>query len=63
MSNERVFQLSEEDYEALLLLLGYACATAHEQNNRLLARRFLRLANTINKDNPQWTPYEIAEEP
>jgi len=53
------FELSREDYQTLLLALGMAAGTASREGDDRLFRAFTRLANTVNKDNPDWTPYEV----
>jgi hypothetical protein len=53
------FELNKEDFELLLISLGVAAGVATRDGNPVLFLRFLKLANTINKDNPDWTPYEV----
>jgi hypothetical protein len=50
-------ELSESDFTTLLLCLGYATGSAIWRHEEGLARSFMELANTINRDNPNWTPY------
>jgi len=52
-------ELSAEDHEMLILVLGIALGTTH--GNRSLFLEIIRLANRINKDNPNWRPYEVPE--
>jgi hypothetical protein len=52
------FELSKGDYQLLLLALGMATGLASRENRALMNDLF-RFANTINKDNPDWTPYEV----
>jgi hypothetical protein len=54
-------ELSEADYDGLLMMLGYAIGAAM-RDDMTTAYAFLRLANRINKDNPNWTPYADPEE-
>jgi hypothetical protein len=51
------FQLSQEEFDLLLLALGIAIGTCYKDGNRALAHDILRLANAVNKDNPHWKPY------
>jgi hypothetical protein len=56
-----VLTMPVEDFEGLLLMLGYAAGAA------VLTRRgdfwnFMDLANRINDGNPHFTPYEIPAE-
>jgi hypothetical protein len=52
-------ELTQDDYDSLLVLIGYATGAAYQHGNLAMARRFLALANRINKDNPAWIPYDI----
>jgi hypothetical protein len=70
-----VIEISEEEFESLLLCLGYATGAASAKppgyddhrhrtvplHEYKLAESWLRLANSINKGNPQWTPYKIPK--
>jgi hypothetical protein len=53
------FELNDEDHDLLLLMMGYATGAAAKMRQDGLANRFLGLANTIEKDNPNYRPYEI----
>ena len=55
----KTITLTDEDFEILLLMCGYATGAAHQADDLKLGNSFLRLANEINKNNPKWTPYEI----
>jgi hypothetical protein len=57
--NEYTFTLTRDQYETLLLALGTAAGAAHSQKQNELFIAFLRLANEINKNNPNWQPYEL----
>lgn len=52
-------EFSQRDYETLLLTLGYAAGALQDRGERGLFYRVLELANTINKDNPNWAAYEL----
>lgn len=52
------FELSREDFELLLLALGIATGACREPR---LANRLIQLADTINKGNPNWTPYGVPK--
>jgi hypothetical protein len=54
-------ELNQDDYDLLLIALGMATGVAAREGNAALANRVLRLANTINADNPNWTPYAVEE--
>lgn len=52
--------LSEDDFTLLMFALGIA-AGAVSMDNPAQFKSFIKLANTINKDNPNWTPYEMDD--
>lgn len=54
-------ELNGDDHDLLLIALGMATGTAMRDGNSALANHLLRLANTINADNPHWTPYAVEE--
>lgn len=58
---ERVIRLSESEFTTLLLMMGYATGAASKESDKGLGLSFLRIANAVNRDNPDWTPYELAE--
>jgi hypothetical protein len=60
--NEYTFTLTRDQYDQLLIALGMAAGTAHSQNNKHLFMSLLRLANEINKNNPNWQPYDVPPE-
>lgn len=49
-------ELSEEDMTILCLSLGIALGASSDM--RALFKRIIKLTNKINKDNPNWIPYE-----
>jgi hypothetical protein len=51
--------LTRDEFDTLLLCMGYAAGAARQQEDTTLAASFLRLANAVNRGNPQWTPYAI----
>jgi hypothetical protein len=57
--NEYTFTLTREHFETLLLALATAAGAAHSKKQNELFIAFLRLANEINKNNPNWQPYEL----
>lgn len=54
-----VMRVTREDYDALLVLLGIAVGALEDPRMRKMA---LRIANSINRGNPRWTPYWVGEE-
>jgi hypothetical protein len=56
--------LSQEDFELLLLALGIATGFVRKEPEglgTLTTNRMLRLANQVNKNNPNWTPYRVQQ--
>jgi hypothetical protein len=54
--------LSKEDWNWLLLILGHAWAAAQSKGSGIIdGDTVLRLANVINEGNPDYTPYVAAE--
>jgi hypothetical protein len=51
------FALTQEEFDVLLLALGYATGAAMRDFNSDMACRFMRLANRVNQNNPNWKPY------
>ena len=49
--------LNHQNYDSLLLCLGYAAGSALKQSEYRLADSFLQLANVVNQGNSQWRPY------
>ena len=62
-----VIDLSEEDWDGLLRVLGFAWASARTEAaevRTVLSKDFiLRLANAVNEGNPRWTPYAGRDDP
>jgi hypothetical protein len=54
--------LSPDDRVLFMLVLGYATNTACKDGDFPLAYRILALANRLNRDNPEWVPYNIPDE-
>ena len=59
----KTITLSDDGFDSLLLMLGYAAGSANKDGNTALFCTFVRLANEVNKDNPRWTPYEVPDKP
>jgi hypothetical protein len=58
---EVTITLTTEEYDRLLILMGFAVGAAYEKD-REIAYRFLELANRVNRGNPHWRSYEIPDE-
>jgi hypothetical protein len=50
--------LSVQEYEDLVLMLGLAAGVANRGCKEFFYR-CLRIANKVNEHNPNWTPYEV----
>jgi hypothetical protein len=50
-----------DEFELLLMALGYAAGAAHRDHDQHLFWRWIKLANSINRGNPQYRPYEIDD--
>jgi hypothetical protein len=61
MSTDVQIRLTRDEFDALLVMSGMALAMALQQGDRAMMASFLKLANAINRDNPNWKPYEIPE--
>lgn len=54
-----VLRMTRTDYDALLIMIGYAAGKAESE---LMSKAAIRVANRINEGNPYWKPYQIKEE-
>lgn len=57
-----VIRLTSDQFDSLLLGIGYAAGAAMGDGNRAMFGSLLRLANAINEGNPRWTPYNVERE-
>lgn len=58
-------EMTVDDYERLLVMMGFALAGAMEKDRidgTKMAYRWLRFLNDLNNGNPNFTPYEIPKE-
>jgi hypothetical protein len=53
-----VLSMTHQDYNALLLALGFAAGRA---DDKPMFWRLIGLVNRLNAGNPHFTPYEIPE--
>lgn len=56
-------ELSKAEYELLLWAIKVAASEMRSVGNLHAVGELYRLANTINKDNPGWTPYQLPDAP
>jgi hypothetical protein len=62
VSDNVVIELTCDEFDSLLIMMGYAAGAASSCDSQLLTS-FLRLANAVNRNNPRWTPYAMPDEP
>jgi hypothetical protein len=55
-----VLTMSTEDFQMLLIVLGYATGGAIEEN-WTSPRRMFELTNRLNEGNPHYTPYQVEK--
>lgn len=55
-------EMTLDDWEKLLLILGFAIGTVHRQEGSPQFYSFLQFVNELNRTNPRFTQYEIPEE-
>ena len=54
-------ELSQDEHEILLRILGYAAAMGIDREGPAFVAAVLRIANIVNKDHPDWRPYDDAD--
>jgi hypothetical protein len=57
-----IVNLTEKEFDRLLLALGsalYVCIRAKDQEGMI---SMLQLANAVNRNNPNWTNYEVPND-
>ena len=59
-SDQVVLTMSREDYQLLLMVLGYATGGAIKDAWTPASRMF-ELTNRLNSGNPNYTPYQVGE--
>jgi hypothetical protein len=52
-------RLTMEQWQTLLLVLGYSTGAAIKHGEQGMARLALQLANQLNEGNPEFMPYEV----
>ena len=55
-----ILTMSREDYNLLLIVLGYATGGAIK-DHWIPAERMFELTNRLNQGNPNFTPYQVGE--
>jgi hypothetical protein len=51
-------ELTEDEFDMLLICIGYAIGAALKDDEKL-GYSFVRVANAVCRDRPNFTPYEI----
>jgi hypothetical protein len=54
-------QLSRDEYDAMLLMCGFACGAASQLQERGMLKSFVHLTNRLNEWNPNFKAYEIPK--
>jgi hypothetical protein len=54
--------MTREQYAQLLVIIGFAAGAVHRQENYRCFWNWIKFANELNRENPEYTPYEIAEQ-
>ena len=54
--------MSLEDWQNLLLTLGYAMGAMAANNDMNSRNSLLQLVNRLNQGNPHYTPYQVEAE-
>lgn len=54
-----VINLTKFELQSLTFALGFATGAAFANHDEKMAYGFLKLANMLNADNPDWSPYKI----
>ena len=55
-------ELTYDEMQLLTLALGIAAGVAAKDRDERLGHAVLKLANTVHKDDPHWTPYDVPPE-
>lgn len=53
-------ELSQEEWDTLLSVLGEATAKAVDEGYTERVLRIVKLTNRLNTGNPDWLPYDIS---
>jgi hypothetical protein len=57
-----VITMTRDDYDSLLLQLGYAAGCAGQNDDPVFRRNNILLLNRLNAGNPHYRPYIVPEE-
>ena len=56
-----ILSMSREDFQLLLIALGYATGGA-SKDGWTPVKRMIELTNRLNQANPHYTPYQVSPE-
>jgi hypothetical protein len=56
-----ILTLSWEDYQNLLITIGYAAGSMNTNGDQRWYRECYLLLNRLNSGNPSYTPYQLPE--
>lgn len=56
-----IIELTKDEMDQLTICLGFALGAAVQLGDKRMADSFIRLANIVHRDNPNWTPYQVSE--
>jgi len=62
MSSDVTITLTRDEFQSLLIMAGVAMGASIKLGDARLMVSFLKLANAINRDNPNWVHYEIPDD-
>ena len=52
-----ILTMTGDEYQTLLTALGYATMASLQAGDRILAKHYFDLMDSLNKGNPRYTPY------
>jgi hypothetical protein len=60
-NDQVILTMSRDDYDIILLTLGYALGAALQGQGPLGERVIVPLINRLNEGNPNFTPYHVKK--
>jgi len=57
-----VLTMTREDYQEFLLAFGHWSRIQRGGDGKARRNRLLEILNRVNRGNPNYTPYQVAEE-
>jgi hypothetical protein len=59
---KHVIELTQEEFNSVLMALGYATGAATDRGDHGMAIMFLQAVNAVGKHSPHFEPYAIGDE-